>query len=111
MIAQLAAAEALKDQYFVKKSIKHNLIYANKIKYFLERYKIYSNDVTANFLFLDFSKCKIKAKTFYGKLKNKGIVLRFVEDGYNIKNRLRLTIGSKSENLKFLQVTKEILSK
>ena len=111
MIAQLAAAEALKDQYFVKKSIKHNLIYANKIKYFLERYKIYSNDVTANFLFLDFSKCKIKAKTFYGKLKNKGIILRLTEDGYNIKNKLRLTIGSKSENLKFLNVTKEIFSK
>ena len=110
MIAQLAAAEALKDQNFIKKSIKHNLIYANKIKYFLERYRIYSNDVTANFLFLDFSKCKIKAKTFYGKLKNKGIVLRFVEDGYKIKNRLRLTIGSKSENLKFLKATKEILS-
>ena len=57
---------------------------------------------------MDFSKCKIKAKTFYGKLKNKGIVLRFVEDGYNIKNGLRLTIGSKKENIKFMQAIKKI---
>ena len=110
-VAQLAAIEALKDKNFIKKSVKHNFFYAKKIKLFLEKYRIHSKEVTANFLFLDFSKCKIKAKIFYGKLKNKGIILRLTEDGYNIKNKLRLTIGSKSENLKFLNVTKEIFSK
>ena len=52
-IAQLAAVEALKDKSFIKRSIKHNLFYAKKIKLFLEKYKIYSNAVTANFLFLE----------------------------------------------------------
>ena len=110
-IAQLAAVEALKDQNFIQRSIKHNLFYAKKIKLFLEKYQIYSNTVTANFLFLDFSKAKIKAKEFYNKLKNKGIILRSTDEGYNIENKLRLTIGSKVENFKFLSVAKKILSK
>ena len=67
--------------------------------------------MTANFLFLDFSKTKIEAKEFYNKLKNKGIILRSTDEGYNIENKLRLTIGSKVENLKFLSVAKKILSK
>jgi len=67
--------------------------------------------VTANFLFLDFSKAKIKAKQFYNKLKNKGIILRSTDEGYDIKNKLRLTIGSKLDNLKFLSIAKRILDK
>ena len=67
--------------------------------------------MTANFLLLDFEKCKFKAKVFYEKLKNKGIILRSTEEGYDIKNKLRLTVGSREENLKFLTATKEIFSK
>jgi histidinol-phosphate aminotransferase len=75
-VAQLAAAESLKDKKFINRSIKHNLLYAKKIKKFLEDYKIYSNPVSANFLFLDFEKCKYSAKYLYEKLKDKGIILR-----------------------------------
>ena len=109
-VAQLAAAESLKDKKFINRSIKHNLLYANKIKKFLEDYKIYSNPVSANFLFLDFEKCKYSAKYLYEKLKNKGIILRSTQDGYHINNKLRLTIGSKKENLKFLSAAKEVLN-
>ena len=63
-VAQLAAIESLKDKKFLSQSIKHNLIYATKIKNFLKNYQIYSNEVSANFLLLDFSKCKFKAKYF-----------------------------------------------
>ena len=44
-IAQLAAAESLKEKEFIYKSVKHNLFYAKKIKNFLETYNIYSNSV------------------------------------------------------------------
>ncbi len=110
-IAQLAAAESLKDKKFISKSIKHNLIYAKKIKMFLENYNIFSNPVTANFLLLDFEKCKYSANYLYNKLKNKGIILRSTEDGYNIKNKLRLSIGSKKENLKFMSIVKRVFDK
>ena len=110
-VAQLTAIEAIKDQAFIKKSVKHNSLYAKKIKLFLKKYEIYCNDVTANFLLLDFTKCKFKAEVFYKKMRDKGIILRSTKEGYNIKNSLRLTIGSMKENLIFINATKEIFSK
>jgi histidinol-phosphate aminotransferase len=110
-IAQMAALQSLKDKKFLSRSIKHNIIYANKLKSFLSKYSIHSNDVSANFLLLNFSKCKLKAKYFYEKLKLKGIILRSTDDGYKIKNMLRLTIGSKTENLKFIKAVESIFNK
>ena len=109
-VAQIAAAESLKDRNFIDRSVKHNIIYANKIKKFLENYNIFSNDVSANFLMLDFTKCSFKAKYFYEELKKRGIILRSTEEGYHIKDKLRLTIGSKNENFKFMSMVKRILN-
>src|SRR5210317_1270733 len=100
-IAQAAAIEALKDKKF-------NLINGKKIKKFLEQYQIYSNNINTNFLLLSFKKCKISAKQFYEKLKQKGIIIRSTEEGYKIKNHLRLSIGSQKENLSFLESVKDI---
>ena len=52
-----------------------------------------------------------KDQKFYEKLKSKGVILRSTEYGYKIKNMLRLTIGSKKENLKFMKVTESIFRK
>ena len=90
--------------------IKHNLYSAKKIKFYLEKYNIFSNSISANFLFLDFDKCRYTAKYFYEKLKKKGIIVRSTEEGYHIKNKLRLTIGSKKEILAFMNVVKKILN-
>ena len=60
---------------------------------------------------MDFSKCKFRAKFCLKKLKTKGIILRATEDGYKIKNMLRLSIGSKKENLRFMKVTESIFRK
>ena len=110
-VAQKAAVESLKDKKFISKSIRHNIFYATKLKLFLNKYGIRSNNVSANFLLLDFSKCELKAKNFYEKIKKKGIILRSTEDGYKLKNMLRLTIGSKNDNLKFISATKSIFRK
>ena len=109
-IAQLAAVEALKDKSFINRSINHNIIFANKIKKFLEKFKILSNDVTANFLLLNFDKCKYSANYVFKKLQLKGIILRSTQDGYKIKNKLRLTIGSKKQNNKFIEVITDIFN-
>ena len=110
-IAQLAAVESLKDTKFISRSVKHNLFYASKIKSFLRRYNIYSNEVSANFLLLDFSSCKFTAKNFHEKLKKKRIILRSTEYGYKIKNRLRLTIGSRNDNIKFMKCVESIFKR
>ncbi len=109
-IAQLAAIEALKDKSFIIRSVNHNIIFANKIKKFLEKFKILSNDVTANFLLLNFDKCKYSANYVFKKLQLKGIILRSTQDGYKIKNKLRLTIGSKKQNNKFIEVITDIFN-
>ena len=62
-------------------------------------------------MLLNFEKCKFKAKNFNEKLKNKGIILRSTEEGYKIKNMLRLSIGSVNDNLKFMSVVKSIFNK
>ena len=109
-IGQLAAVEALKDKSFINRSVNHNIIFANKIKKFLEKFKILSNDVTANFLLLNFDKCKYSANYVFKKLQLKGIILRSTQDGYKIKNKLRLTIGSKKQNNKFIEVITDIFN-
>ena len=107
-LAQIAATEALKDKNFVNQSVKHNITEANQVKNILEKLNIFSNEVTANFLLLNFDKCKFSADYVFDKLQSKGIMLRSTEDGYNIKNKLRLTIGSKKENAKFIKTIKVI---
>ena len=109
-LAQTAATEALKDKKFINQSVKHNIIEANKVKNILEKLNIFSNDVTANFLLLNFDKCKFSANYIFNKLQSKGIILRSTENGYNIKNKLRLSIGSKKENIKLIKVIKNIFN-
>ena len=53
---------------------------------------------------------KFSAKYVFNKLQSKGIILRSTEDGYNIKNKLRLTIGSTKENTKFTKAIKSIFN-
>ena len=110
-VAQKAALESLKDNKFITRSIKHNTFYATKLKNFLSKYDISSNEVSANFLLLNFTKCRLRARYFYKKLKLKGIILRSTEYGYKMKNMLRLTIGSKKENLKFMKEVESIFNK
>ena len=109
-LAQIAATEALKDKKFINQSVKHNFIEANKIKNILEKLNIFSNEVTANFLLLNFDKCKFSANYVFKKLYSKGVILRSTKNGYNIKNKLRLTIGSRRENVKFISTIKLILN-
>jgi len=109
-LAQIAATEALKDKNFINQSVKHNITEANQVRNTLEKINIFSNQVTANFLLLNFDKCKFSANYVFNKLQSKGIILRSTEDGYNIKNKLRLTIGSKKENAKFIKEIKVIFN-
>ncbi len=101
-IAQLCAIESLKDSKFITKSIKHNLFWSEKIKNCLEKFNIFCNKVSANFLLLNFDKCKLKADNVEKKLLKKGLILRDTK-AYGIKNCLRLTIGNNSENKLFLK--------
>ena len=110
MVAQLATIAALSDVNFIKKSIKHNIFWANKIKKIFNKFNITTNEVTANFLLLNFNKCKYSANYVEKKLEEKGIILRSMQS-YKIKNALRLTIGSSKENKKLISIINKIFKK
>ena len=105
--AENCAIKAISDKTFVKKSVRHNFFWGNKIKKFFSKYNIYSNEIVCNFLLLDFKNCKIPAKLFMKKLLNNRIIVRGMDE-YKIKNCLRLSIGNSSENKYLLKVVKKI---
>jgi len=106
-IAQLCAIESLKDSKFITKSVKHNLFWSKKIKNSLEQFNIFCNKVSANFLLLNFDKCKLNANNVEKKLLKDGLILRDTKT-YRIKNCLRLTIGNNLENKLFLKCMNRI---
>ena len=108
-LAQLCAIESLKDKKFVKRSIRHNLIWNKKIKNEMNQYNIFSNKISANFLLLNFKKCKFSANFIRKKLENKSILLREMKT-YGINNCLRLTIGNSRENKIFLKAMRSIFN-
>ncbi len=108
--AQIAATISLNDKSFIKKSIKHNFFWGNKIKKKLNSYNILTNEITTNFLLLNFKKCKYSANYVMKKLENNGVILREMKS-YNIKNALRLTIGNSTANNKLLKILKKIFKK
>ena len=110
MAAQLGAVAALNDKSFIKKSIKHNIIWGNKIKKFLNKFKIITNDVNTNFFLLNFNKCRYSANYIRKKLEDNGIILRSMKS-YKINNALRLTIGSNADNKKLISVLNKIFKK
>ena len=105
--AEICATKAISDKKFVNKSIRHNILWGNKIKKLFSNYNVYSNEITSNFLLLNFKKCKISSKSFMKKLLNNRIIVRSMEE-YKIKNCLRLSIGNSSENKYLLKVVKKI---
>ncbi len=107
-LAQLYATEALKDKQFIIKSIKHNLYWSKKLKKFFESKKIISNSPGPNFFLLNFDFCKLPANYVLKKLEKKGIILRDMKI-YNMKNKLRVSIGSSRENALFIKTLNKII--
>ena len=106
-IAQECAVESLKDKSFIKKSVKHNLDWAKKIKKIMNSYNIQTNEIGPNFFLLDFKSCKLTASFVERNLEKSGIILREM-NSYGIKNCLRLTIGNVKENILLIKQMKKI---
>ena len=106
--ALLAASEAIKDKNWLKKEILHVQKWT---KIFYDNFKklnIETNESNANFLLINFEKIKKNSKRIFLRLANSGVILREM-NVYNIKNSLRVTIGSTFENKKFISVLKKII--
>jgi histidinol-phosphate aminotransferase len=105
--ALAAGIEAIRDNEWTNKAIKHNTIWSEKIFTVLRQNKIITNKPTANFFLMNFSKTKVNSDQVFKKLAKKRLILRKMTQ-YKIPNSLRLTIGNKKINEFFIKSIKEI---
>ena len=105
--ALAAGAEAIKDIEWTKQAINHNTLWSKKIFSVLKEHNIETNEPTANFFLMNFSKTKINSDEAFEKLANKGLILRKMEQ-YKISNTLRVTIGNKEANEHFIKSIENI---
>ena len=100
--ALAAGIESIKDNAWTTRAIEHNTLWSKKIFSILKEYKIITNEPTANFFLMNFSKAKINSDKAFEQLANKRLILRKMTQ-YKIPNALRLTIGNEEANQHFIQ--------
>jgi len=103
-----AGVEAIKDNRWTEKAIKHNTIWAKKMYTIFKENKIETNKPTANFFLMNFDNTKISSDEAFEKLANQRLILRKMTQ-YNIHNSLRLTIGNQKVNEYFIKTLIDIL--
>ena len=93
------------------KSIQNHI--TNKICFIkyseFKKMRIETNKSFTNFLLLKFDKTKINSAKVFGLLAKSGILVRKM-DVYGIKNSLRVTIGTTSENIALMKKMRKILN-
>jgi len=104
-LAQAAAVAALDDDKFLEKSRKLVLEGKNYLYDSLARLGIAYVPSVTNFILLDTGRDSVEV--FKGMLKY-GVIVRDMKQ-YGLKNFIRVTIGTKKENERFLKVLKKVL--
>ena len=106
--ALYAGIEAIKDDDWIKRAIRHNTLWSKKIFTILKENKIVTNKPSANFFLMNFDKTKISSNNVFEELANERLILRKMEQ-YKIPNSLRLTIGNEVSNNHFIKTIRSIL--
>ena len=100
--ALAAGIAAIRDDQWTKKAIEHNTLWSNKIFSVLKKYKIQSNEPSANFFLMNFSEIKINSDNVFEKLASKRLILRKMIQ-YKMPSALRITIGNEEANKLFIK--------
>ena len=106
-VAQAMAVESLKDKKYIKSSLISNNDGMLYLKKELDKLDIKYLDSYTNFLTIYLGK---NANDVFEKLLENGVILRPL-DNYNLKSYLRVTIGTRQENISFIKSLKKIMSK
>ena len=107
--ALFAASAAVKDSLWLNKEIKHVNKWSKKMYSEFKKMGIETNKSFTNFLLVKFDKTKINSAKVFGLLAKSGILVRKM-DVYGIKNSLRITIGTTSENIALMKKMRKILN-
>lgn len=104
-LAQVAGLACFDDKYFLKETKKITLEGKKFLYREFKKLKIPYIPSVANFILIDI---KQDGKIFFKKMLKYGVIIRDLKQ-YGLKNYVRVTIGTKSENKKFIEVLKKIL--
>ena len=105
-VAQLAAETALDDQEHIKKSVEANASGYQQLITAFDSMGLHYIPSVANFICVDMQQ---SGTQIYQQLLKKGVIVRPVEN-YGMPEHLRVTIGLKHENEKFITALADILS-
>ena len=105
IIAQEAALASLEDDEHIARSIKANNEGMLYLKTEISKLGLKTYPSYANFLLLEFP---LDANNIYEELLKHGVIVRPLQN-YNLSNCLRVTVGTREENQKFLNALKQVL--
>ena len=109
--AIMAGVAALEDLEFQKKSVQHNLKWMSWLETELKSLNLDFQSSITNFLLIKFpSKHNYSAESAESFLASKGILVRGMKV-YGLSNYLRVSIGTKEENIKFINELKTFFRK
>ena len=110
LIAQTIGSAILNERNFLKKSIKHNSKWQNKLPELINKIGLEARETHTNFVLVKVNKKKfIKKKIIQGLQKKKIIVRELLN--YGLHDYFRVSIGTDSQLKKFIKELKIILKK
>jgi len=104
-LAQLAALKALDCDEHVKESVKQNKIEMKFLTENLQKLNLEVIESHGNFLLIN---VKQKGSTVVEKMEKAGVIVRGM-DSYKLFNYIRVTVGTRKENKKFISVLTQAL--
>lgn len=104
ILAQAAALEAVDDSEFLKRSRKTILEGKRYLYKELDKLRFEYVSSAANFILID---VKQDCRAVFNKLLKQGVIVRPM-GLYNLKNFIRVTIGTKKENIRFINSLRRI---
>ena len=105
LLAQLAAGAALDDKKFLSKTKKTILEGKSYLYESLKKLGIAYVPSVANFILIDVARDSLEV---FKEMLKYGVIVRDMKQ-YGLKNFIRVTIGTKKENERFIRVLKKVL--
>jgi histidinol-phosphate aminotransferase len=105
ILAQAAAQSAITDDNFLKRSKKTILSGKRYLYKELDKLRLCYIPSVANFILVDIGK---DSRIVFNKLLRQGVIVRDMK-AYKLNNFIRVTIGTKKENQRFINVLRRVL--
>jgi histidinol-phosphate aminotransferase len=107
MLAQIAATAALEDRKFLRKTRETILAGKDYLYDALARLGIAYVPTVANFILIDVGRAGVGV---FREMLRYGVIVRDMQQ-YGLRNFIRVTIGTKKENERFIKALKKVLYK